>query len=821
MNRFFTKIIVLLGFSTIFLACNATKRVPNNKLLLTKNEVFVNGKPIKNDTIYANIAQKPNQKFMGSFPFYLHLYNSAKVDENGKPLNKGLSKFLKNNGEPPVIISKKKALKTTKRLKKIYFNKGFFNSDVNYKIDTLGHKKGKVIYSVTTKKAYTINAFSKIVQSPVLDSLYEQNGDNSYIKTNKKYSRYDLEKERARLANIFSNNGIYQFLPEYIKFEGDSIDQFHHLTLQMKIQNKPVKKNGTIQTEPFEISKINSINIYTDHTYKQAKQTYFKKANYQGVNFYAHNKLNYKPKALANLITIKNNQIFKEQEKRITYDQLYRLNNFKTISINYVPVKNDTTNLLDVNIYLTPDKPFKLGFETEIINSNLKNAGLSGLLNFSNRNIFKGAETLTFGVSTTVSSSIDRSENDPFFNVLEVGGNLALNIPRILFFTKTKKWIPSHMFPKTRIFTGINYQKNIGLDKQDFNTSIQYSWASKATNYVLNALDVQYIKNIRPEQFFHIYQNTFESLSSTAVNYPNSAPFINGDGKLDINQTTAYIDTALNDPTWPTNSAEIKAYNSIKSIQERQNRLTQNNLILGTSISFIKNNQEDINDNNFSFFKIKLEGAGNMLQILSSVSGRSKNGTNQYELLGIPFSHYIKSEFEYRKHWALTPKQVVAFRFFSGVAFPLGNANGNIPFSKSYFGGGTSFNRAWEAYKLGPGTTDQIFDFNEANMKLEFNIEYRFGMFGNLSGAFFADAGNIWMTNDNLGEAAKFQGISSLKDIALGTGFGLRYNIRDLFIIRADFGYKTYDPSKTGSDRWAKSIRIDSFNTNVGINYPF
>lgn len=824
MNKFFTKIIVLLGLSTILLACNATKRVPDNKLLLTKNEIIVNGKAINNDTINANIVQKPNQKFMGSIPFYLYLYNSAKVDKNGKPLNKGLSKFLKNNGEPPVIISKKKATKTAKRLNKIYFNKGFFNSDVKYQIDTIGNKKGKITYSITTKKAYTVNAFSKAILSPVLDSLYEQNSNNTYIKTNKKYSRYDLENERARLANIFSNNGIYQFLPEYIKFEGDSIDQFHHIALKMKIQNRPVKKNGTMQTEPFEISKINSINIYTDHTYKQANQNYSKKATYQDIDFYAHNKLNYKPKALADLVTIKKNQIFKEQEKRTTYDQLYRLNNFKTISINYVPVKNDTTNLLDVNIYLTPNKPFKLGFETEVINSNLKNIGLSGLLNFTNRNIFKGAETLDFGVSTTVSSSIDRSESDAFFNVLEIGGNLSLNIPRILFFTNTKKWVPARMFPKTRIYTGINYQKNIGLDKQDFNTSIQYSWtASKTTNYALNALDIQYIKNVHPEQFFNIYQNTFETLANTVASYPNNTPFLNGNGELDINQTAAYINAALNDPLWPTatNSAEVTAFNTIKSIQERQTRLTQNNLILGTSISFSKNNQESVSDNNFSFFKVKLEAAGNMLQVLSSLTDRSKNGANQYEFLGIPFSHYIKTEFEYRKHWALAPKQVLAVRFFGGVAIPLGNSNGTIPFSKSYFAGGTSFNRAWEAYKLGPGTTNQIFDFNEANMKLELNLEYRFGLFGSLNGAFFVDAGNIWMTNDNLGDAAKFQGISSLKDIALGTGFGIRYNIQDLFIVRIDVANKTYDPSKIGSDRWIRKIGLKDFVPNFGINYPF
>jgi hypothetical protein len=820
-NRFFTKILLLLGISTMLLACNATKRVPNGKLLLTKNDVYVNGKLINNDTITANLVQKPNSKFLKSVPFYLYLYNMAKVDSTGKTKNKGFSKFYVKNGEAPVIISERKAKKTLKRLTKHYFNKGYFNTTGKYQIDTLSKKKGKISYNLAIKKAYTINSFSKEIKSNTLDSLYELFEDKTLIKINKKYNRLHLANERERLSSLFTNNGVFQFLPEYIKFEGDSIDQFNHLSLKMMIQNRPVKKNGQMQSVPFVISKINNVNIYTDHTFKKSKEDYVKRTTYEGVNFYSHNKLNYKPKALSDLVTIKSDSIFKEQEKRISYDQLYRLNNFKTISIKYVPVANDSLNkLLDVNIFLTPYEPFKLGFETEAITSNIQNIGLSGQLNFMSRNVFKGAESLNFGISSTVSSSTDKEIDTDFFNILEIGGYLSLNIPRILFFTKTQSWIPPKMFPDTKIATGINYQKNIGLDKQDFNTSIQYSWSPKKNSKVrFKLIDIQYIKNLRPEQFFSTYQSTFKQLETTALTYPNSTPFLNTDGNLDINQANSYIATALNDTSWPNSTTETTAYNNIKSIQERQTRLTQNDIILGSSYTYTKNNQNGVTDNSYSFYQLKIEEAGTLLQAASKLSGRATNADGSYEVLGVPFSHYIKTDLEYRKHWEISPKQTLAFRVFGGIAIPLRNANGTIPFSKSYFGGGTNFNRAWKAYTLGPGTTNNIKDFNEANMKLEANLEYRFGILGSLNGALFIDTGNIWMTNNNLGDAAKFKGFESLKDIAIGTGIGFRYNIQNLFVIRFDIALKTYDPSKAIGYRWKKNLKDGVFN--FGINYPF
>jgi len=162
----------------------------------------------------------------------------------------------------------------------------------------------------------------------------------------------------------------------------------------------------------------------------------------------------------------------------------------------------------------------------------------------------------------------------------------------------------------------------------------------------------------------------------------------------------------------------------------------------------------------------------------------------------------------------------LAFRTFAGVAIPYGNSS-NIPFARSYFGGGSNDNRAWQAYSLGPGRSGSPNEFNEANLKLAANLEYRFKMFGKVNGAFFADAGNIWnVFDDTPDEAAQFNGFSSLKDIALGSGFGIRYDFGFL-VLRLDTGFKTYDPALPENDRWFSNFNFSNAVYNIGINYPF
>jgi hypothetical protein len=382
------------------------------------------------------------------------------------------------------------------------------------------------------------------------------------------------------------------------------------------------------------------------------------------------------------------------------------------------------------------------------------------------------------------------------------------------------------MLPQTRISVGTSFQKNIGLDKQTFNTILGYTWLpNNFKKNTLELLNVLYVRNVNPDRFFNVYGSSFRSLDAVANSYegdpalatffqptddPNNLTLIIPDGTTGF--TSAILDGTVTSST--------DDFITVSRIEERRSRLTENNLIFSSNYSFTKNNKSGVNDNNFYQFRLNLESAGNLLSGISYLIPFEQNDNSNLLVFGVPYSQYFKTEFDYIKHWDLNRSNVLAFHSFFGIAIPYGNSE-SIPFVRSYFAGGSNDNRAWFPYSLGPGSSQDVNDFNEANLKLALNLEYRFPIVGSIKGALFADAGNIWNVWDNVDDPDKtFGGFSSLADIALGTGFGLRYDFT-YFVFRVDTGFKTYNPAKDPSRRWFTDYNFANAVIQIGINYPF
>ncbi len=314
-----------------------------------------------------------------------------------------------------------------------------------------------------------------------------------------------------------------------------------------------------------------------------------------------------------------------------------------------------------------------------------------------------------------------------------------------------------------------------------------------------------------------MYNSSYSRLNELAqdLNYNFDNPSNNP--SLEIpEETDEFITDVLNG----TIDSDPESYQEVLSISERQTRLSENNLIFATNITLTRDTRENINDNNFSRIRLKLESAGNLLSGIASLAGVTKNSNGNYSTFGVAYSQYAKAEAEYIKHWDLDGKNIFAVRAFGGIAIPYGNSN-SIPFTRSYFAGGTNDNRGWQAYDLGPGSSGSILDFNDANFKLAFNAEYRYTILGSVKGAFFVDAGNIWNALDDVTTPAfKFDGIEDLKEIAIASGFGIRYDF-GFFVFRFDVGFKTHNPGRPVGERWFKDYNFSKAVYNIGINYPF
>jgi len=846
-----TKITAFILIAIFICGCNAVKRVPDGKNLLVKNTILVNGKATNDEIASNQMYQKPNGTLLG-YRLRLNLYNLAnlnpdstyqakfknhpglyerqakilsakQVDRLGQSfLYKGIHEFLKSTGEPPVVIDTAKTKKSLLRLKFYYFNNGYFNVATDYSIDSVARKKAKINYLITTGPAYTLDTINTNIKTPALDSLYRTNNEPSFLKSGKQYKTADFEDEKNRLTTYFRNHGAYFFQPTYVTFDIDTIGKKNKADVTLIINNNNIQERDSSRTEPFKLYKISDVNIYTDYSPANAKTKITDSTTYNNFNLYSHKKLKYKPRAITDAVFITKGNYFSDTRTTLSSRYLNNLKIFNYPSIQYEVDKRDSTaQSLIANVYLTPRKKYSFGASLDVTHSNIQDFGIGASISETIRNVFNRAETLEISARLNVGSSKDMANpNDNFFNVSEYGLDLKLNFPRILLPFGTEKIIPKRMIPSTSISAGFSKQRNIGLDKENFTGGLAYNWSPKRNNTAkLELLNVQFVRNLNPNNYFNVYTSSYNELNNIAGTYNNDASNIDDSGNLRIPTGTADFTNEVLTQQTALNPGDPQ-YKDVESIEERRIRLTENDFILASSYTFTKTTKKDLADNTFYQFKTKIESAGTLLSAISGIASLPKNSNGNYEIFNLEYSEYIKTEFDYIKHWDFGKEKVLAVRSFFGIAIPFGNSN-YIPFSRSYYSGGSNDNRAWQPYSLGPGSTNAANDFNEANMKIALSAEFRFKVFGDVKGAIFADAGNIWNVLDNvIDEKAKFSGVNDLAEIALGSGFGLRYDL-SFFVIRLDLGFKTYNPAHEKGDRWFKEYNFGHSVLNFGINYPF
>ena len=170
--------------------------------------------------------------------------------------------------------------------------------------------------------------------------------------------------------------------------------------------------------------------------------------------------------------------------------------------------------------------------------------------------------------------------------------------------------------------------------------------------------------------------------------------------------------------------------------------------------------------------------------------------------------------------------QWLVSRVLIGAAHAYGNST-QVPYSEQFYIGGANSIRAFTVRSIGPGSyrvpADKVNGYFDqtGTFKLELNTEYRFPIFGFLHGAVFVDAGNVWLLkNDPQRPGGKLKASTFLRDIALGTGVGLRADI-GMIVIRGDLGYGLHTPYTNGTSHYFNVPFKEAFAFHLAIGYPF
>jgi hypothetical protein len=805
--------------------------------MIKENQILVNEEKVKDSDLEKYLVQKPNRSTLG-VPLPLHLYNLGNIDfeptfeewaaNHPKKYKRyenvfskkqtfviyknrrGINNWFLTKGEAPVIFDPAKAVRSSNTLRDYYVSKGFFEAESSYHLDSLKEKQVRVNYRVETNQQYYIDSVTTDIESATLDSIYKAHAEEALIKKGNPFVFEDFEREEARLVNLFRNNGIYQFKNNSMGFWTDSIKGDYQKDVQLKIPDRIFREGGELVSKPYKMQTVNRINVYTDFTIANRGRMPADSMDYEGYRFYSFDKMKFKPKYLVNSLFITPNGLYKDSERSQTQNYIRSLQTFSSnVDISYTENQDES---LTADIYLSPLKKYAVKVDLDATTSNIKPFGILGKFSLLGRNMFKGSEIMELSFQGSFFNvANDASQSDNFFNAWEVLSSASITFPRILFPVNTSRIIPKYMAPMTNFDASVSFQKNVGLDRQNTTAGMAYTWkSSRRVGHRLDLFNLQYIKNQNISNYFNIYDSEYQKLNGVAENVFGQTLPNNNEDILD------FIDFFL-DPTNGYEQSNPQDFDTVSDVDERREILIEDSFVPVISYSFVYNTRRNVEDNDFSYFTARLISSGTFSELVF----RNKNEDGQSVLFDVPIAQYFKAKVEYKKYWELGRDNTLVFRTFAGAAFPYGNSS-NVPFSRSYSAGGSNEMRAWRTFDLGPGGELNNLEYKVATLKLVANLEYRFQLTRKFYSAFFLDAGNIWdITDSNLvTEEGKFKSFSDLKNTALGSGLGIRYDFSFL-VFRLDVGFKTYEPYLPSQNKWFVNYNFGNAVYNIGINYPF
>ncbi|WP_263602285.1 BamA/TamA family outer membrane protein [Chryseobacterium sp. PET-29] len=765
------KYIITFGMASVAVSCN-TRYLKDGEMLYTGAEIN-----IENDTVSkkekkdlksaleANLTPKPNSSFLGLRP-KLFFYNIAKEPKK----EKGFNYWLKYKvGEKPVLLGDVDREFNKDIIENYSENQGYFNAKATY--DTVSHnRKAKVIYTLRPGARYLISDVKFQQDSTLVNQEIQNLTGKTLLKKGQPFDLDVIKSERERIDNGLKERGFYYFHPDNIIVQADStVSKNHKVELNVKLKDN----TPDLSTQQFSIDKVVVFPNYNIRDVKEGK--YSVPMNPDSLQKYAHEDIyvidpehKFKPKIFDRALYFKRGDLYNRTNHNLTLNRLISLGVFKFVKNEFV-VSDSLQHKFDAYYLLTPRELQSLRLEALGRTNSANYAGSELNLNWTHRNFFRGAEQFKASVYGAFDVQIGGPENAK--NIFRAGSNVQLSIPRIVAPFRFNS--SSAFVPRTNITLGYEFQNRTEYyTLNTFSGSFGYVWKENARKeHDLKILDITYVS--------------------------------------------------------PANVTPL--YRERSAGNDAMQRVVEKQLIFGPTYSYTYTNTM-LPKANTVYYKGTLDLAGNITGLLT---GANVKKDKEKSIFGVPFSQYAKIENDFRFYHKFNEKTSLATRAIAGVAYPYGNSE-YIPFSRQFFSGGSNSVRAFRARTLGPGSFDprtipEGFYFDQSgDVKLELNAEYRANLYKFLNVAVFADAGNIWLINDDPQRpGAKFSK-EFLSEIAVGAGVGLRLDF-SILILRLDLAMPLRVPYYERGDRWTfdkinfgdSNWRRDNLILNIAIGYPF
>jgi hypothetical protein len=768
----------------IIASCGTAKYVADDQKLLDGNKIeFKDKENITNQSalsleLNSFILQQPNNNFFWLIPReWFYFKNSSPGDTSW------FSNWVRNSlGEKPVFHNEKSTQEAAKSMQQYLQNKkGYYEATVDYE-EKVNRHKTKISYNITAGTRFKINSIDYIGEDPQVVNILKEISTESRVNVGDPLDAANFEIEKSRMVNELQNRGYANFLPNYLDIKGDSTGIDHGVDVFFQVY-------APLPDTLHKRYTLGTINVFTDY-YSNQDSTVLNSRSLDDIDFMRQSKdFIVRPSLLSSKIFLKKGDILGRDNRLKTFRKLSDLGTYRFVQLESNIDPNQDT-IINYNIYLTPhehawvaDIGFEINFSSVASQTQRQLFGLAANGVVINRNLLGGAEQNTFSVTNGYELNLDSLSLSTF--------NLNINNTLVT--------------PKHIDFLGVTkVLKSIGI-LSDARYSNFKTETSTSFNMGYNLIDIL--------NFYKI--NSFNA----AISYDYQP----SQNKRFIIRQTAF---ALNEY-----QLEQRFLNNFGNNQLIINSF-QDNLSTGylfNEVTFFYNSKPRRDGYSYSLLG-GFEASGWETHLVNKLYNGINSSSSVWSFSeDIAFAKYVKAEIDARFYKVINSKQSLAFRFNTGIAVPFGEQE-VVPFIEQFSVGGPTSMRAWDQKELGPGSykevnqpANQIF-FQQGDIRLEMNAEYRFDILWLLEGALFTDIGNVWtLEKDELRPGANITS-SFYKQLAIGAGWGMRWDFT-YFNIRFDFGYRIRNPfPDEGGSHWYswKQIRRQGFgNMQVAVNYPF
>lgn len=772
---------LLCSLCILLTACNVTKHLDTAKgeRLLVANSLelkadrklnFAERSPLMYQ-LEGYYKQKPNQRAFGMFRTRLWFYY--------KYVNKQDKKFgrwvMSRIAEPPTIYDDALAQRTAVNFENQMRQRGYFDAVASYDTDTINQYKVKTKYSLVLGKLYRIDSVFFVSQDSLVKQVMDLTAGQTLLRRGDPVDGQVFEAERLRVTSELKNRGYAYFTPNFIEFTGDTT------ALQTDVTVEVLRPGDTTNHKIYSIGDIAVFSSLLPDVSTIRQDT-----TINGVYFAsADPKFQVKPERLYQSIALQPSWPYRQIDFDKTTRQLNSLGVFRFVTVR--PYQDSIQpDKINVAISFRPNKRLAVGADVDLNSSTSPSLarnllGVSSSLSFRNRNLFRGAEHLQSNIQYNVEFGVGARR---FIFSNEVKFQNELVFPR--FFDYFGFWRGAHAirFGKKRIVPTSLYERMKADGQARY--SLNYNYLNVTDFFAYNLVNTSFGYDIRsnPEHQYNIDQVGIDVLRLVDT----------------LKVSNEFLARSFSDQLFT--GFILRAFNY--NYASGTNRF-------GERWGFR--------------FTSDLSGLEELvLNRLWSIPF----GKQEWTLGGLDFAQYLRLDLDATYTREFRKDLIGALRVGSGVIVPYGD-NTDAPYVKQFFVGGPSSLRAWRIREIGPGAFYEEVPqpyYQAGDFRFEFNGELRFPLIWWLKGAVFLDGGNIWTLKPDSQRPGSQLRWDSYKNIALGTGLGLRGDF-SYFVLRIDFGLPLklpYKP-KDGGSYWVfkdfKHLKWNSFNPNLAVGYPF